>query len=187
MGLFYSVLFMFLTTMTSLWPTTVKPFSLRSLTRSAEKIVWVHCKNASPTLKNGELYTDYEFTVIETIKGLHTPNLRLSLPGGNFQGTNYHIVGMPIFNPGTEELLFLTHAPKKKSAWPIGLYQGAARIIRDRNGIDHIFPRQKPLLTETSTSRKLASPNQNYNFSGKPLDNVLIHIRSLISGRSNDH
>jgi hypothetical protein len=187
MGLFYFALFIFGTTTTSLWPTTVKQFSLKSLTKNAVTVAWVHCDNTVPTLINNELYTNYEFTVIETIKGLHTPKLKLSLPGGNFQGQHYQIVGMPIFSPGTYELLFLTHAAPEKSAWPIGLYQGAARIISDKNGVDHVFFRQKPHLTKTLTPSKLTVMSQNKRYNGTQLSNVLTHIRSLISDPSNEY
>mgnify|MGYP001319387669 CR=1 FL=1 len=189
--LIYFVALIFLTTATMLLPTTVKEFSLIELTKSAEKVVWAHCKHTALELVDGELYTNYEFVVIETIKGRHTPSITLSLPGGIFQGEHYKIVGMPIFNPGIEELLFLTQAAPLKSAWPIGLYQGAARIIDDVNGVSRVFFRHKPHLAETFRNEKLATPNQSSsrqseNYNGKPLETVLSHIRSLISGQSDD-
>ena len=187
MGLFYFVFFIFWATTTSLWPTTVKQFSLKSLTETAVTVAWVHCDNTTPALIDGELYTNYEFTVIETIKGLQTPKIRLSLPGGNFQGRRYQIVGMPIFSTGTYELLFLTHAAPKRSAWPIGLYQGAARIIRDKNGVDYVFFRQKPHVTKTLIPSKLTVMGQNKKYDGTPLSNVLTHIRSLMSDQSNEY
>lgn len=190
--LFYFVAFIFINTATMLQPTTVKQFSLIELTKSAEKVVWARCENTALELIDGEIYTNYKFVVIETIKGRHTSSITISLPGGIFQGVHYKIVGMPIFNPNTDELLFLTEATPPKSAWPIGLYQGAARIIDDISGVSRVFFRQKPHLTETFRHEKLATPNKNSsrpskNYNGKPLETVLSHIRSLISGQSNDH
>ena len=189
--LIYFVAFIFLNTATILLPTTVKQFSLIDLTKSADKVVWAHCKHTALELIDGEIYTNYEFLVIETIKGRHTPSITLSLPGGIFQGVHHKIVGMPIFNPGIDELLFLTQATHQKSAWPIGLYQGAARIIDDINGVSRVFFRQKPHLTENFRHKKLATPNRNSlirseTYNGKPLETILRHIRSLISGRTND-
>ena len=185
--MFFIAIFVFITFATAVAPTTVEQFSLTSLTEKAVKIVWGHCEKITPILVNDEPYTTYEFTVIETIKGSHTPKIKLSLPGGSYQGKSYQIVGMPIFQTNTHELLFLTQSSPNKSAWPIGLYQGSARIIRAKNGLDRVFFRHKPLVTKNLTAKQSSTTSQNHVDNGETLNHMLNKIRRIISEQSNEH
>ena len=171
---------------TPLTATTVQRFDLAALTANAERIVVGVCRQAQPQWVRGQLYTRYVFSVSQTIKGPATAQLELHLPGGHLQGTVTRIVGMPIFAPGDEAVLFLSAANALGHAWPVGLAQGHFAIKRRPAHKPRVFQELNGLAlhTEPHSAPKKAPPAEPVQ--GMPLDQFLARVRSLAEGQLRD-
>ena len=164
---------------TPLSATTVQRFDLAALTANAERIVVGVCSQAQPQWVRGQIYTRYVFSVSQAIKGPAIAQLELHLPGGHLQGTVTRIVGMPIFAPGDEAVLFLTAANALGHAWPVGLAQGHFAIKRSAANRPHVFQELDGLAlhTEPHSAPKKAPPDEPVQ--GMPLDQFLARVRVL--------
>ena len=158
--------------------TTVQRFDLSDLTANAERIVVGICREATPQLVNGQIYTRYLFAIDESIKGQNDARLELHLPGGHFQGVFNHIAGMPVFSPGEEAVLFLTRANELGHAWPVGLAQGRFAIVRSDSSAARVFQELHGLsLYENSAAAKKTRAVETIQ--GMPLESFLARIRTI--------
>ena len=164
---------------TPLAATTVQRFDLATLTTSAERIVVGVCSQAQPQWVRGQIYTRYVFSVSQAIKGPAISQLELYLPGGHLQGAFTHIVGMPVFAPGDEAVLFLTAANASGHSWPVGLAQGRFTIKRSAANRPHVFQELDGLTlhSELQSAPKKAQPDEPVQ--GMPLDRFLARVRAL--------
>ncbi len=171
---------------TPLTATTVQRFDLAALTANAERIVVGVCRQAQPQWVRGQIYTRYVFSVSQAIKGPAISQLELHLPGGHLQGTVTRIVGMPIFAPGDEAVLFLTAANALGHAWPVGLAQGHFAIKRNAANKPRVFQELNGLAlhTESHSAPKKAPPDEPVQ--GMPLDQFLARVRTLTEGQTRD-
>jgi len=119
--------------------TTVARFDLERLTHNAACVFVGTCVQSEVRSIEGQLYTKYQFVVIEIIKGGDPDQSRIEvlLPGGEMGGRIQRITGMPEFIPGAETVLFLSEHNAAGQAWPVGLSQGAFFVHREpgRNGV----------------------------------------------------
>ena len=164
---------------TPLAATTVKRFDLAALTANAERIVVGVCSQAQAQWVRGQIYTRYVFSVSQAVKGPAISQLELHLPGGHLQGAFTHIVGMPVFAPGDEAVLFLTEANASGHPWPVGLAQGHFAIKRNAANKPHIFQELDGLTlhTEPQSAPKKVQPDEPVQ--GMPLDQFLTRVRTL--------
>ena len=171
---------------TPLTATTVQRFDLAALTTNAERIVVGVCSQAQPQWVRGQIYTRYVFSVSQTIKGPAISQLELHLPGGHLQGTVTRIIGMPIFAPGDEAVLFLTAANALGHAWPVGLAQGRFAIKRSAAKKPRVFQELNGLALhpEPHSAAKKAPPDEPVQ--GMPLDQFLARVRTLAEGQTRD-
>ena len=171
---------------TPLAATTVQRFDLAALTANAERIVVGVCRQAQPQWVRGQIYTRYVFSVSQAIKGPAIAQLELHLPGGHLQGTVTRIVGMPIFAPGDEAVLFLTAANKLGYSWPVGLAQGHFAIKRSAANKPRVFQELDCLAlhTEPHSAPKKALPAEPVQ--GMPLDRFLARVRALTEDQTHD-
>ena len=171
---------------TPLAATTVQRFDLAALTANAERIVVGVCRQAQPQWVRGQIYTRYVFSVSQAIKGPAIAQLELHLPGGHLQGTVTRIVGMPIFAPGDEAVLFLTAANELGYSWPVGLAQGRFAIKRSTTNRPHVFQELDGLAlhTEPHSAPKKALPDEPVQ--GMPLDQFLARVRALTEDQTHD-
>lgn len=169
---------------TPLTATTVQRFDLAALTANAERIVVGVCRQAQPQWMRGQIYTRYVFSVSQTIKGPAIAQLELHLPGGHLQGAVTRIVGMPVFVPGDEAVLFLTAANALGHSWPVGLAQGHFAIKRSAANRPHVFQELDGLAlhTEPHSASKKAPPDEPVQ--GMPLDQFLARVRALTQDQS---
>ncbi|MGY8823167.1 MAG: hypothetical protein ACKVJG_04395 [Candidatus Latescibacterota bacterium] len=119
--------------------TTLQRFGLEELVHNAERIVVAVCQKSESVLVNGRIYTHYSFTIGETVKGNGKQTLELHLPGGQSQGLQSRIAGMPTFAVGEEIVLFLTEKNQLGHAWPVGLGQGTFRIERSEDQAARVY------------------------------------------------
>ncbi len=171
---------------TPLAATTVQRFDLAALTANAERIVVGVCRQAQPQWVRGQIYTRYEFSVSQTIKGPATTQLELHLPGGHLQGAVSRIVGMPIFAPGDEAVLFLTAANALGHSWPVGLAQGRFAIERSAANKPRVFQDLNGLALHAKppSAPKKAPPDEPVQ--GMPLDQFLARVYTLTKGQTRD-
>ncbi len=164
---------------TPLAATTVQRFDLAALTARAERIVVGVCSQAQPQWVRGQIYTRYVFSVSQAIKGPAISQLELHLPGGHLQGAVTRIVGMPVFAPGDEAVLFLTAANTSGHPWPVGLAQGHFAIKRSGANRPHVFQALDGLTlhAEPQSAPKKAPPDEPVQ--GMALDQFLARVRAL--------
>ena len=164
---------------TPLAATTVQHFDLAALTANAERIVVGVCRQAQPQWVRGQLYTHYVFSVSQVIKGPATAQLELHLPGGQLQGTVTRIVGMPVFAPGDEAVLFLTAANALGHAWPVGLAQGHFAIKRSAANKPHVVQALDGLALHPEPHRAPKKGPPAESIQGMPLDQFLARVHTL--------
>ncbi len=171
---------------TPLAATTVQHFNLAALTANSERIVVGVCRQAQPQWVRGQIYTRYVFSISQAIKGPATTQLELHLPGGHLQDTVTRIVGMPIFVPGDEAVLFLTAANALGHSWPVGLAQGRFAIKRSTTNSPRVFQELDGLAlhTEPHSAPKKAPPDEPVQ--GMPLDQFLARVRTLTEAQTPD-
>ena len=171
---------------TPLAATTVQRFDLAALTANAERVVVGVCRQAQPQWVRGQIYTRYVFSISQAIKGPAIAQLELHLPGGHLQGTVTRIVGMPIFAPGDEAVLFLTAANALGHSWPVGLAQGHFAIKRSAANKPRVFQELNGLAlhTESHSAPKKAPPDEPVQ--GMPLDQFLARVRTLTEDPTRD-
>ena len=171
---------------TPLAATTVQRFDLATLTANAERVVVGVCRQAQPQWVRGQIYTRYVFSISQAIKGPAIAQLELHLPGGHLQGTVTRIVGMPIFAPGDEAVLFLTAANALGHSWPVGLAQGHFAIKRSAANKPRVFQELNGLAlhTEPHSAPKKAPPDEPVQ--GMPLDQFLARVRTLTEDPTRD-
>ncbi len=171
---------------TPLAATTVQRFDLAALTANSERIVVGVCRQAQPQWVRGQIYTRYVFSISQAIKGPAISQLELHLPGGHLQGAVTRIVGMPIFVPGDEAVLFLTAANALGHSWPVGLAQGHFAIKRSAANKPRVFQELNGLAlhTESHSAPKKAPPDEPVQ--GMPLDQFLARVRTLTEDPTRD-
>ena len=164
---------------TPLAATTVQRFDLAALSTRAERIVVGVCSQAQSQWVRGQIYTRYVFSVSQAVKGPAISQLELHLPGGHVQGAVTRIVGMPVFAPGDEAVLFLTAANALGHPWPVGLGQGHFAIKRGPANRPHVFQALDGLAlhADPQGAPKKAQPDEPVQ--GMPLDQFLARVRTL--------
>jgi hypothetical protein len=105
---------------------TVLEFSHEELTRRADVILHGRCTSSHPKPGEGEIITtEYEFEVIEALKGTLDKTFRFRALGGTIEGRTFGISGSPTYALDEEVVLFLDVAhPKTGCRHAIGLAQG---------------------------------------------------------------
>ena len=171
---------------TPLAATTVQRFDLAALTANSERIVVGVCRQAQPQWVRGQIYTHYVFSISQAIKGPAISQLELHLPGGHLQGAVTRIVGMPIFVPGDEAVLFLTAANALGHSWPVGLAQGRFAIKRSAANKPRVFQELNGLAlhAQSHSAPKKAPPDEPVQ--GMPLDQFLARVRTLAENQADN-
>jgi hypothetical protein len=118
--------------------TTLARLSFDELTERATAIAHVRCLSTSSIWRNGEIWTQTEFEVLESNKGTLPGILHVELPGGRMAHLQSRVDGVPNFRAGEEAYLFLWNAPSKEM-YLLGWTQGTFRISHDpQTGLDRV-------------------------------------------------
>jgi hypothetical protein len=110
--------------------TTLARMSFDELAQRATAIARVRCLNSTSLWRNGEIWTETEFEVLEQNKGTAPGILRISFPGGRVGHVQSRVDGVPSFRAGEELYLFFWNAPGK-ALCILGWAQGTFRISHD--------------------------------------------------------
>jgi len=112
--------------------TTLVRLSFDDLADKATAITRARCVGSMSVWRNGEIWTDTEFEVLEVSKGTAAGVLRISLPGGRVDHVQSQVDGVPVFRAGEEVYLFLWRG-RGPGTYVLGWTQGTFRITRDAN------------------------------------------------------
>lgn len=134
--------------------TTLARLSIDELAQQATAIARVRCLSSTTLWRNGEIWTETEFEVLDQSKGTLSGILRISLPGGKLAHLQSHVDGVPGFRAGEEVYLFLWSAPGKEIS-VLGWTQGTFRIVRDpQTGLERVTQDSASVPTFDLTARK---------------------------------
>lgn len=103
---------------------------LRQLAQSAQIIVRARCDGSQVRLVGGNVWTIYDFAVLETLKGTQQQTLSVRLPGGRIGHIETKVDGAPKFRAGEEVVLFV----EKTSDGGYGVTSWAQGTFRVRRG-----------------------------------------------------
>ncbi len=109
---------------------------LESLVSKADLICEVEVLSRETLLlDDGSIETRYTFSTITPMKGGAASIQEIRIPGGEVAGRGLLIPGMPTYQTGERNILFLSKATKAKN-WrlPIGLSAGSFKVNRDNAG-----------------------------------------------------
>src|SRR2546430_13196148 len=87
--------------------TTLVRLNFDDLTDKATAIARARCVGSIGVWRNGEIWTDTEFEVLEVSKGTTAGILYISLPGGRGDHLQSHVDSVAAFRAGGDDHLFL--------------------------------------------------------------------------------
>jgi hypothetical protein len=117
--------------------TTLQQLSTDDMIRQSTAIVRVQVTGSAPMLRGRNIYTQYQFTVLETLKAAAggqtvTPGA-VAVPGGAMQGIRQMVAGAPGLASGQQYVIFLWTSPSGLTQI-IGLSQGLFNVMQDSSG-----------------------------------------------------
>ncbi len=129
---------------TAICATTLRRMDLRQLAQSAQLIVRARCEGSLTRWNSGNIWTHYEFTVLEPLKGAPPKLLRVQLPGGRIGHLETKVDGVPQFRAGEEVILFaepVSGGGISITSWAQGTFRvrrgaaGESRLTQDTSRI----------------------------------------------------
>lgn len=118
--------------------TTLARLSFSELAQQATAIARVRCLSSTVLWRNGEIWTETEFEVLDQNKGTLPGIFRISLPGGKLAHLQSRVDGVPAFRNGEEVYLFLWNSGGGENS-VLGWTQGTFRIARDpQTGLERV-------------------------------------------------
>ncbi|HUK32023.1 MAG TPA: hypothetical protein VLV89_12975 [Candidatus Acidoferrum sp.] len=120
--------------------TTLARMDLRQLAQSAQIIIRARCEGSQTRLAGGNIWSIYDFTVLETLKGPPMQSLNVALPGGRIGHVETKVDGAPQFRAGEEVVLFLEKTSDggySVTSWAQGTFRvrrgaaGESRLTQD--------------------------------------------------------
>ena len=107
--------------------TTLQQLSTDDMIRQSTAIVRVQVTGSAPVLRGRNIYTQYQFTVLETLNRRLVVKVSLqaavSVPAGAMQGIRQMVAGAPVLASGQQYVIFLWTS-KSGLTQVIGLSQG---------------------------------------------------------------
>jgi hypothetical protein len=115
--------------------TTLQLLSTDVMIRQSTAIVRVKVTGSAPVLRGRDIYTQYQFTVLETLKAAAggATSAEVSIPGGSIHGIRQMVAGAPALTSGQEYVIFLWTS-KSGLTQIIGLSQGLFKVMQDSSG-----------------------------------------------------
>jgi hypothetical protein len=142
----------------SVCATTLARMSLSELAQSAQIIVRGRCEGSQSQLIGGSIWTLYDFTVLESLKGAPPQLLRIHLPGGRVGHLETKIDGVPKFRAGEEVVLFA----EQTSGGSYSITGWAQGTFRVRSGAA-----EEPRLTQDASQFAVFDPaTRNFSVAG---------------------
>ena len=115
--------------------TTLQLLSTDVMIRQSTAIVRVKVTGSAPVLRGRDIYTQYQFTVLETLKPAAggATSAEVSIPGGSIHGIRQMVAGAPALTSGQEYVIFLWTS-KSGLTQVIGLSQGLFAVAPNSSG-----------------------------------------------------
>jgi hypothetical protein len=132
---------------------------LQEMVATSSTIVLAHCESARSawTPDRSQIVTVAVYQAMEVFKGAPAHRFSVVTLGGVVDGVGQHVSGMPAFQPGRQEILFLTSGDGARRV--VGMAQGqfivapaktgGGRIVRDLRGLS-LFGADDPSLAPRS-------------------------------------
>ncbi|HXL20837.1 MAG TPA: hypothetical protein VOA78_00090 [Candidatus Dormibacteraeota bacterium] len=111
--------------------TTLVTLRFDELAGRATAVARVRCVNARSFMERGEIWTETQFEVVKSEKGLLGELVTVRLPGGRAEGLHARVDGVPEFAAGEEVYLFLWGGEDGTPYRVLGWTQGTFRIRRE--------------------------------------------------------
>jgi hypothetical protein len=113
--------------------TTLQQLSTDDMIRQSTAIVRVKVAATSTGLRGRDIYTYYQFQVLETMKSSGTVSTQVAVPGGVAGGLREMVPGAPSLTTGQEYVIFLWTS-RSGLTQVIGLSQGLFSVMQDAAG-----------------------------------------------------
>jgi len=110
--------------------TTLVALRFEEMTERATAVARVRCVSARSFMEHGEIWTETQFEVVKSAKGLLAGLVTVRMPGGRADGLRSQVDGVPEFQAGEELYLFLWGG-EGGTYRVLGWTQGTFRIRRD--------------------------------------------------------
>jgi hypothetical protein len=118
--------------------TTLVALRFDELAGRATAVARVRCVNARSFVERGEIWTETQFEVVKSEKGLLAGLVTVRLPGGRAAGLHAHVDGVPEFAAGEEVYLFFWGG-ENGTYRVLGWTQGTFRIRREaKSGAERV-------------------------------------------------
>ncbi len=134
--------------------TTLQQLSTDDMIRQSTAIVRVQVTGSAPVMRGRNIYTQYQFTVLETLKmtasGQSVTSGTVFVPGGTIQGIRQMVAGAPVIASGQQFVIFLWTS-KSGLTQVIGLSQGLFNVMQDGSG--------NPVLVRPATAATMVNQN----------------------------
>jgi hypothetical protein len=118
--------------------TTLVALRFDELAERATAVARVHCVSTRSFMESGEIWTETQFEVEKSEKGLLGRSLTVRMPGGRAAGMHARVDGVPEFAAGEEVYLFLWGG-ENGTYRVLGWTQGTFRIRREaKNGAETV-------------------------------------------------
>jgi hypothetical protein len=112
--------------------TTLQQLSTDNMIQQSTAIVRAKVTATSSGLRGRDIYTYYQFQVLETLKAGGGP-AQVAVPGGVANGLREMVPGAPALNTGQEYVIFLWTS-RSGLTQVIGLSQGLFSVLQDTSG-----------------------------------------------------
>ena len=114
----------------SAWATTALVLDVPALSRSSDAVVHATVERVESrwTPDHARIVTDVHLVVLETLKGVPTPSVIITQPGGAVGRIGQRVEGLARFDPGEEVIVFLDNRGPRFAV--TGLSQGKFHVDR---------------------------------------------------------
>jgi hypothetical protein len=159
--------------------TTLIPMYLDDLTAASQTVVYGKVIGARTEWDAGHnwIYTVYTIQSSEYLKGSLGPSFELRLPGGERDGLEMLVEGVPVFQTGQEAVLFVWTAPDGRHQ-VTGFEQGAIHVAQAGGGAK--LAARTVALGTASPEPTAFSLTPTTRFSSRALPDLFREIRASV-------
>lgn len=117
----------------SVWATTLQQLSTDQMIQQSTAIVRAKVTGSYAAFRGKDVYTYYQLTVSENLKGTSAASLQVAVAGGAARGIRQMVPGAPVLANGQDYVIFLWTS-KSGLTQIIGLSQGLFAVTQDSAG-----------------------------------------------------
>ena len=117
----------------SLNASTLQKLTLDEMIKQSTAIVHVKVSSSAAVMRGRNIYTFYQFQVLETLKAGNSAQSEVAVPGGSTAGLRQEVAGAPALAIGGNYVIFLWTSNSGLTQI-IGLSQGLFNVVQDSSG-----------------------------------------------------